>query len=224
MKKKAVLLILALCLCWKTAGPEPVASEQAAAAPANTEQVLARLEARMSAVETLQSRFVQEKRLAILEQPLVLKGSLFMEKPARFAWHVREPVRYSMVIRDEEVRQWDEDTRRVQTLSLSRNPAFKIAIRQLRGWFSGAYQSMRGEYEVTVLEDAPVSLRFVPREGGFAKAAIESVTVVFESDERYIREMHIAEKGGDSTLLTFVDTRLNAPIDPSAWEVEPRVR
>jgi hypothetical protein len=48
--------------------------------------------------------------------------------------------------------------------------------------------------------------------------------VVFESDEGYIREMHIAERGGDSTLLTFVDTLLNAPIEPSAWKVELRVR
>jgi hypothetical protein len=83
---------------------------------------------------------------------------------------------------------------------------------------------MLGEYEVTVLSEAPLSLEFVPREGGFARALIESVRVVFGEDERYIREMYIAEKGGDSTLLTFVDTRLNAPIDPSAWQVEPRVR
>jgi outer membrane lipoprotein-sorting protein len=224
MKKKGTLLILVLCLCWTTAGSEPPATEQAPATPGNVEEALASLEARMSAVQTLQSAFVHEKRLAILEQPLVLKGTIFMEKPALFAWHVREPMRYSMVIRDEVVRQWDEDTQRVQTISLSKNPAFKIAIRQMRGWFSGAYKSMLAEYEVTVLNEAPISLKFIPRQGSFAKAAIESVMVVFESDEGYIREMHIAERGGDSTLLTFVDTLLNAPIEPSAWKVELRVR
>ena len=117
----------------------------------------------MSAVQTLKSGFVQEKRLAILEQPLVLKGTIFMEKPALFAWHVREPVRYSMVIRDEVVRQWDEDTQRVQTISLSKNPGFKIAIRQMRGWFSGAYRSMLGEYEVTVAQSRLRSPSSSPR-------------------------------------------------------------
>jgi outer membrane lipoprotein-sorting protein len=224
MRLDRILLILVLCLCWRTADSEPPADERAVAAPANVEAVLARLEERMSAVQTLKSGFVQEKRLAILEQPLVLKGTIFMEKPGRFAWHVREPVRYSMVIRDEVVRQWDEDTQRVQTVSLSKNPGFKMAIRQMRGWFSGAYRSMLGEYEVTVVNQAPISLKFTPREGGFAEGAIEGVTIVLESDERYIREMQIAETGGDSTLLVFVDTLLNAPIDPSAWKVEPRVR
>ena len=224
MKKKRTLLILVLCLCWKSAGSAPPANEEGPVARVNVEEALARLEARMSAVQTLESGFVQEKRLAVLEQPLVLKGTIFMEKPALFAWHVKQPLRYSMVIQDEVVRQWDEDTERVQSISLSKNPAFKIVIRQMRGWFSGAYKSMLGEYEVTVLNEAPMSLEFVPREGGFAEALIERVTVAFEKDERYIRQMHIAEKGGDSTLLTFVDTLLNAPIDPSAWEVEPRVQ
>jgi outer membrane lipoprotein-sorting protein len=220
----AALLILVLCLCWWTAGAEPPADARAAAASADVEGALGRLEERMSAVQTLTSGFVQEKRLAVLQQPLVLKGTIYMEKPALFAWHVREPVRYSMVIRDDVVRQWDEDTQRVQRITLSKNPAFKMVLWQMRGWFSGAYKSMLGEYEVRVLNETPVSLEFVPREGSFAEAAIESVTVVFGSDERYIREMHIAEKGGDSTLLSFVDTLLNAPIDPSAWQVEPRVQ
>lgn len=224
MKGRKVLAILVLCICWLGTNSAPATSEEAPGVAADVEETLDRLEKRMSAVQTLKSRFVQQKHLAVLEQPLLLEGEIYMQKPALFAWHVREPLRYSMVIRDEVVRQWDEDTERVQTVSLSKNPAFKLAIRQMRGWFSGAYRSMLGEYEVTILSEAPVSLKFVPREGSFAKAAIESVTVVFERDERYIREMRIEEKGGDSTLLTFLDTQLNGPLDASAWKVEPRVR
>jgi outer membrane lipoprotein-sorting protein len=224
MRGKRTLLILVLCLGWSGADSAPAADQATPAIAANVEEALARLEARMSAVKTLRARFVQRKHLAVLEQPLVLEGEICMQKPALFAWHVREPLRYSMVIRDEVVRQWDEDTQRVETISLSSNPAFKLAIRQMRGWFSGAYSSMLAEYEVTVLGEAPISLQFVPREGGIARAVVESVTVVFEMDERYIRELHIAEKGGDSTVLTFVDTQLNGPIDASAWKVEPRAR
>jgi outer membrane lipoprotein-sorting protein len=224
MREKGTLLMLVLCLGWVCADSAPAAGQGGPATAANVEEALARLEERMSAVQTLKARFVQQKHLAVLEQPLVLEGEIYMQKPALFAWHVREPLRYSMVVRDEVVRQWDEDTQRVETISLSRNPAFKLAIRQMRGWFSGAYRSMLAEYEVTVLSEAPISLQFVPREGGFARAAVENVTVVFEADERYIRELHVAEKGGDSTVLTFVDTQLNGPIDASAWKVEPRAR
>jgi hypothetical protein len=57
-----------------------------------------------------------------------------------------------------------------------------------------------------------------------AREVIDTVTVVFERDERYIQKIEIVEKGGDSTLLTFADTLINSPIDPSAWKFEQRVR
>jgi outer membrane lipoprotein-sorting protein len=178
----------------------------------------------MSAMQTLKADFIQEKKLAILDRPLVLKGTIFMQKPALFAWHVREPMRYSMVIRDEVIRQWDEDTDQVEEVSLSKNPAFKMAIRQMRGWFSGAYKSMLGEYEVTLIEEDPISLEFIPRKSAAMQEAIDSLTIVFESDERYIRQMRIMETKGDSTVLTFVNTLLDSPIDPSAWKAEQRVQ
>ena len=211
-------------LCWAAASAEPPVKKQGADGSPHVEEVLARLEERMSAVQSLKANFVQEKHLAILDQPLVLRGSIFMQKPDLFAWHVKEPLRYSMVIEGETISQWDEDTGQVQKISLSRNPPFKVAIRQMRGWFSGAYRSMRGEYEVTVLDEDPISITFVPRISTFAQELIERVTIIFESDERYIRQIRIVERRGDSTLLSLGDTALNTAIDPSAWKVGQRVR
>jgi outer membrane lipoprotein-sorting protein len=224
VRKVGTSLALALCLLWLCASAEAPTNGESRPVPADIEDVLTRLEERMAAMQTLRTDFIQEKHLAVLDRPLVLKGTLFMQKPGLFAWHVREPLRYSMVIRGETVRQWDEDSDRVQEMSLSKNPAFRMAIRQMRGWFSGAYRSMLGEYEVALVDEAPVSLRFTPRKTALAREIIDSVTVVFETDERYIQKIEIVEEGGDSTLLTFADTLLNSPIDPSAWKFEQRVR
>jgi len=224
MRKAGILLAFAWCLLWTAAGAEAPATEPAPDAPGSVEEVLGRLEERASLLKTLTTGFVQEKNLAVLEKPLVLTGTIFMQQPTLFAWHVREPLKYSMVIQGDVLRQWDEDTGKVQKMSLSRNPALKAAIGQMRGWFSGAYKSMLGEYEVTILDEDPTSLRFVPRQTSLAKNMISSVSIVLHSDERYIRQIRILETSGDSTLLSFVDTLLNTPIDPSAWVVEQRVR
>lgn len=224
MKRPGALLPLVLCLLCLRAEGEAAGAEQAPGSPVGVEEVLARLEAGVAVVRSMESGFVQEKHLALLDEPLVLKGTIFMQKPDLFAWHVEEPLRYSMVIRGESMRQWDEDSGQIQEISLSKNPAVKMAIRQMREWFAGAYKSMLGEYEVTILAEQPTSLRFVPREGAVARSVLDSVTVVFEKEERYIRQIHIVERRGDSTLLTFVNTLLNRPIDPSAWKLEQRVR
>ena len=151
MTKTRRLLALCACLSWLSAASSPAAGQESPEAPADLEEVLTRLEERVSGMQTLRTDFIQRKYLAVLEQPLVLKGTIFMQKPDLFSWVVREPLRYSMVIRGEVVHQWDEDSGRVEKISLSKNPVFKMAIQQLRDWLSGAYRSMLGEYRVTVL-------------------------------------------------------------------------
>jgi outer membrane lipoprotein-sorting protein len=220
----ATLLASLICLCWISAHADPLADQETTDPSHNVEELLARLEEDAAAIQTLESNFIQEKHLTLLDKPLVLKGTISIEKPALFAWHVREPLRYSMVIEDKIVRQWDEDTDKVQEISLSKNPVFKMAIQQMRGWFSGAYASMIGEYDVTVLNEDPVSLIFVPRKTAFAQEMIENVTIVFEPNGRHIQKIQIVEKRGDSTLLTFSNTLLNIPIDPSSWKVKQRVQ
>lgn len=218
--------VMGLCLCTflVLARLPSIASEPSPAPAADLDAVLLRLEDRVSGIQTLKADFVQKKFLAVLDEPLLLKGTIFMQKPDLFSWIVREPLRYSMVVQGEVVRQWDEDTQRVEKISLSSNPVFKMAIQQLRDWLSGSYKSMLGQYEVRILAPNPIVLEFVPRDTALAHEVIDRVTVEFDRDERYIRRIQIFEKRGDRTLITFVDTQLNAPIAPAAWKVEQDVR
>jgi len=185
--------------------------------------VLSRLEKKMSGIKTLKTGFVQEKELAVFKQKVVLKGTIFIEKPARLAWHVNKPMKYIMVISQDMISQWDEDTNKVQKISLSKNPAFEAAIGQMQEWFSGAYAPLLKEYEILLLKENPASLKFTPRAATFAGNVIKCVTVDFRKDEQYINRIFIEEKSGDTTNLIFVDTHLNIPLEDSVWKVSPGV-
>ncbi|MEW5803322.1 MAG: outer membrane lipoprotein carrier protein LolA [bacterium] len=193
---------------------------QKTASPANPDltAVLSGLQEKMSRVKTLATSFSQEKNLAVFDRKLMLTGAIFIQKPNLFAWHVKEPVRYSLIIKDNSVTQWDEDTNKIQHVSLSKNTGYKIVTQQLREWFCGTYTSLLEQYNITMLSSAPVCLVFHPRQNSMADKAITSVTVTFDKDEQYIKKISIEEKNKDSTLLTFTDTKLNVPIDATAWE------
>jgi outer membrane lipoprotein-sorting protein len=188
---------------------------------ANLNSVLGRLEKKMSGIKTLKTGFVQEKELAVFKQKIILKGTVYIEKPARLAWHVSEPMKYTMVISQNMIIQWDEDTNKVQKISLSGNPAFEAAIGQMRQWFSGIYTPLLKEYEIILLNENPTSLKFTPRTATFAGNVIKSVTVGFRKDEQYIDRIFIEEKSGDKTNLSFVETHLNIPLEDSVWKVDP---
>ena len=211
MNKITIMLIV---LCMSLFLPEGYAEQ-------SVEDVLGRLEEKMSDIKTLQTNFVQEKKLAIFDRKIILKGRIFLKKPDLFAWHTEEPTRYSMIIMDDVILQWDEDIDQVQKVSMKNNPAFQTVVGQMRKWLSGMYMSLLGEYNITVLKQDPVSLKFMPRENTTAYNIISSVRIVFREDERYIHEIYIKDKTGDSTLLRFTDTLLNTPINDAAWEVKP---
>ncbi|MBW2166123.1 MAG: outer membrane lipoprotein carrier protein LolA [Deltaproteobacteria bacterium] len=187
-------------------------------------EVLHRLEDKTSEIRTLKTEFVQEKELAVFKEKIILKGMIFLQKPELFAWHIIEPLSYSMVIKGDILSQWDENTKKTQKISLSKNPAFQIAISQMKDWFSGKYTSMTENYNIIILKRKPVSLKFIPRKNTTVSNIIDCVTVIFRDDERYIHQIYIKEKNSNSTLLTFVNTQLNTPLDEAAWEVQPRVR
>ncbi len=169
---------------------------------------------------SLKTEFTQEKEMAMFKEKLVLKGRIYLLKPGKIAWHVDSPVRYSVLITDTLIRQWDEDTNKVQELSLARNPIFQNVLNQLTVWFSGEYASLLAINDVRVKQKEPLILEFIPLEKNISKKVIKSVTITFREDLKYLKRIQIREINGDTTTITFTNTQLNAPLNNASFEVK----
>lgn len=173
--------------------------------------------------KTLSTEFMQEKEMALFKDKLVIKGRIYLQKPDKIAWHVDSPLRYSVLITDKFIRQWDEDTNEVQELSLSKNPVFQNVIKQLTVWFSGEYGSLLETNDVNVLNCEPLTIEFKPRRNNMAKKIIKDITITFRADRTYLQVLRIRELSGDVTTIRFDNTILNAPIDNKHFEVKGHV-
>ena len=222
MKKRTYLLIIFYLIV--LAAPGACFAQETENACDEIAEVLTRLEHNMSEIKSISSGFVQEKDLALFKNRLLIKGFVYLKKPDLLAWYVTEPLRYKVVIKGDTIAQWDEETDKTQKISIKKNPALQAVFEQMNKWFSGAYSSMTSEYRIMLLSRAPVSFRFIPKEGTYAHNAISSVTVVFRDDERYIQKIEIKEKTGDFTNIRFINTLLNGIIADTAWELKPSVQ
>ncbi len=214
-----IMVLVGMCVYVRSAPAQPSAETAL-----NVEAVLSQLQRNMSGIETLQAGFIQEKELAVFNQKITLKGTVSLKKPSLLAWRVSEPMQYAMVMNGDTLRQWDEDGKQVQEISLAKNPAFQVVIDQMKEWFSGSFKSLEGDYSVAVLTLNPVALEFTPRESAAAAKVIKRISVVFMEDERYIHRISVEENSGDRMSLTFIDTRINEPVAPAVWELESHVR
>lgn len=190
---------------------------------ADIAEMLRRLGENVSTFKSLKTNFVQEKDLAIFQNKIIMKGRIYLQKPNRMAWHVDEPVKYSVVITDKSIRQWDEDTNRVQEIALSGNPVFQNVLNQLTVWFSGDYISLLKDYDARILKKAPLVFEFTPKGNNVAGKIIKSITIGLREDEKYLRQIKILELSGDSTTITFKDTVFDPVPDSLDFEVKRRV-
>jgi outer membrane lipoprotein-sorting protein len=186
-------------------------------------ELLTRIGEKVSEFKTLKTDFVQEKNLAIFKRKLIMRGRIYLQKPNTIAWHVDKPVKYSVLITDTAIRQWDEDTDQVQEIPFSKNPVFKIVLNQLTTWFSGNYGSLLNDYTVKVMQQQPYVFEFMPKESNFSRKIVKSITVTFREDEKYLEKIKIQEMSGDSTTITFEHTVIDVPIDSRFFEVKRRV-
>ncbi len=175
----------------------------------------------VSGFNSLKTEFTQEKEMAMFKEKLIMKGRIYLQKPGKVAWHVDSPVRYSVLITDKLIRQWDEDTNKVQEVSLTKNPLFQNVLNQLTVWFSGDYSSLLPVNTIRVTHDSPLAIEFLPTDRNVAGKVIRSITVTFREDRKYLQQIRIREVSGDVTTISFINTLLNVPLDSSSFDVHP---
>lgn len=228
MKKIIVLLIVLFLFSPALTAPlagggtkvVPDGKDGLSAKETEMKELLRTIGEKVSGFKSLKTDFVQEKNLAMFKKKIVLRGRIYMQKPSRLAWHVDKPVKYSVVITDKAIRQWDEDTNQVQEMSLSKNPIFKNVVNQLSVWFSGEYGALMVDNNVSVLQQHPLIIEFVPNEKNIARKMIKSITITFRDDEKYLKKIKIHEMSGDTTTLDFSNTLLDVPLESSFFEVK----
>jgi len=197
------------------------ATEPSGPTTQGTIDLLQGIQDKLQTVRTVEADFVETKLLALLNHKLTIRGHLALQRPDRLIWIVRQPVRYAIRIDGDEVRQWDEDTNRVDVIHLGGDPTFKAVSYQMKSWFLGNYKALGDSYNVYVNTRRPVSLQFQPKSGSMVAGMLTRIDLTFQEDTHYVDSMSVEESSGDTTSVQFVNAQVNQPIADETWEMPP---
>jgi len=185
---------------------------------AEVDTVLNDIEQNMKDVKTVQAEFIQNKKMAMFDMPVTIKGKLYIENPDMFAWMVVDPIEYTLIINNDTVKKWDPSSG-VHKLSLKENPMFKAMIEQITFWFSGSYASCKKDYDIKLVKNEFIELIFTPKPHNQASQMLSSITLVFQKNKKYISKIQLLEKNKDVTEIVFNNTKINSAIEKSVWEI-----
>lgn len=165
--------------------------------------------ARFGAVETLQSKFTQEKHLTLLSEPVESKGSLmFAKKSAQLRWEYTEPFQNGFLMDNGQTYRLEKGIKKTVKGVMARNTAAQMLV-----WLTFDLKTLGETYHIAYF-DGGVTL--TPKND--KNRLLDKITVRFSKENpQALSEIRMDEAGGDYTLLRFYDTQVNGQLPKDAF-------
>jgi outer membrane lipoprotein-sorting protein len=178
------------------------------------------LEQAQRETRTITGRFVQTKRLSLLNEDLVSTGSFVFKQPDHVLWKVEEPRPMAVLVTGQEVRipgLPDQDRRAMATGPI---PAM---FRQLGAILTGSVETAKQDFDMTAHEEGKsIRVKMVPREPQ-ARRVFRELHVSFSGEHLLVQEIRLENALGDSLDISFSEVQRNRDVsdstfDPGAYE------
>ena len=181
----------------------------------------AELLANIANFKTLRTKFVQTKHLKAFKKPMVLNGELCLDRPGkRFAWHVEKPLKYSCIIANGKLTQWDADSDRTVSVPFSKYPMLEMLSDAMTAFASGDVKALEKDFEAAAGKDGTIVLK--PRSERFAASLITEVELTLDESKTKIVKVRASEKNGDVTKLVYTDSVFDSDIPDALWQAKQK--
>ena len=174
-------------------------------------QAFAHIAASAASLKTISADFTQEKLSFMLREPIVSTGRFVYEKPDRLYWETGKPSLSGFVVNGDKARRWGSDRRAAETFDVQKEPLVNAIVEQVSAWARADFQWLEKRYRISVTGAAPTALKLYPLSSQ-EKKYIARLVITFSEDWSHVRSVHIYEKEGDQTRITFKNVILNEPV------------
>jgi len=159
----------------------------------------ARLMGELAQVRTSRARYSEVKRVAVLQKPLQLSGTLLYERPARLEKRQTLPSREVISV-DGDLLTVEREGK-TQRISLQNAPLVAALVESLRATLAGDGTELERLYSVRVEGTKQRwTLKLTPREVEVA-GVVKSVLIAGSGSR--IARLEILEPGGDGSVMTI---------------------
>jgi hypothetical protein len=174
-----------------------------AAAPEASRLDFATLLAKFAAIPGFSAPFREEKRMALLREPLLSHGSIYYAAPQRLARVIEEPTASRVVVDGEQLTYRSAGER--GSIGLDAHPTLRIFVDSLRMLLQGDEDGLRETFQITFANVGPAdelgwTVVLEPRSDALRHSL---AAIRIEGQDRSLRVFQILERNGDVTRMTF---------------------
>ncbi len=166
-------------------------------------------------IKTLRCAFDQEKHLSIFSRPVLFEGVMVLERPDKLRWEYLKPVPSVFIFNgDKGVRCGEGGL--YYRFDLRKDPLMRMVATQLWTWAAGEYFRLEKTYDMSLADTQP-GLVLIPKDKN-QRNVVSRIIVSFEKETLYPRKVTIFEPGGDYTVISFRELRINTELSPYLFD------
>jgi outer membrane lipoprotein-sorting protein len=163
---------------------------------------------------SIESDFLQVKELSALTEKVTSKGHFCFKKENLLRWEYTTPYKYMILINKDKILIKDEA--RITRYDMNSNKIFKeindIMIASVQGNILKS-----GKFKVVFLEnEKEYKLELYPLAKGM-KESLKKINMYFDKAVSSVVKIEMEEPSGDSTLIDFMNKKLNGDIPDSKF-------
>jgi outer membrane lipoprotein-sorting protein len=206
--KRLVLIAIILLMPFRAFAQESLDKTESTDRKA---EVFNRIKEASSSVQTLAGEFIQEKHLEMLKNAPVSRGKFYYRGPDCLRWEVTEPTPTGFIVNGDKGKRWKGKSGAIQSFDLKKEPVIKVISDQVFSWARADFKRLEAGYEISLLEERPVTLKLVPL-SKTERRYLDHISLIFSPAEDYVSSIEIHETGGDYTQINFINMVINKPV------------
>ncbi|HKQ98164.1 MAG TPA: outer membrane lipoprotein carrier protein LolA [Candidatus Polarisedimenticolia bacterium] len=192
-----------------------------AAAPSTTElaQVLAAFDAAQQRTTSIVAEFTEEKNISLLAKPVVARGVFTFQRPNHVRWEYRDPETRLYVITEQQYVAYIPSQKKAEEVPISRF----LGKRLFR--FIGLGQSIADletlyDFRLEPESDLPgTHLLVLTPHKKRVQDKVAEIRIWVDRTNSLPRRFRYLEADGDSTTLTFRDSKANVEVAAGSFDV-----
>ncbi len=166
----------------------------------------------LASIDTMASRFHEEKFLALMSKPLPAEGRYYYRRPDYLVRIVDAPYRETIVMQGDSLTIDHRDLNTRETIDFQQQPLAR-AITQHLLWLFGGNKELIDTHYITAsqsVEENNFLLELSPRREPLNQI-IDKIQIWVNRDRNAFK-VQIVEMGGDLTVLTLDEIIINQPL------------
>lgn len=162
----------------------------------------------LAKVEIRHARFVEERTLGVLDEPLITEGTLFYEAPDRLIRQDLLPDAAIYEIRGNQLQVIIDG--KEKSLALDQEPMLAALVLPFRAMFAGDLDALKTLFDAVYAEnDKGWSVTLTPKPSSPTRQFLDHIEITGKDQE--VERMDVHEQGGDLSSMV-----LEAIVDPIA--------